>query len=94
MGDEDLGYLDSDDNRYKGFFDACGSHNKNKYPAFEVILTYYKKRIKKLTAATLSKFKKEEISEFLINYEIDYQEHFEFVRTINGYKLLSASIKN
>jgi hypothetical protein len=33
------------------------------------------------------------LSDFDKKYEIDYQEHFEFIRTKEGYKLLSVSWK-
>ncbi|ANE52410.1 WG repeat-containing protein [Flavisolibacter tropicus] len=69
---------------YKKYLNACGAHNKDQYPLYNVMLTYYKKRLKPLTAIE---------SGFLRNYEIDYQEHFEFLRTENGYKLLSVSLK-
>jgi len=32
-------------------------------------------------------------SDLLKEYEIDYQEDFEFLRTEQGYKLLSVSLK-
>ena len=96
ISDEDLNSLIFEDKLYKGFYDACGSHNKEKYPVFDVMLTYYKKRTKELNIPPPpgSKSEKWELSDFDKKYEIDYQEHFEFIRTEEGYKLLSVSLKH
>lgn len=96
ISDEDLNSLIFEDKLYKRFYDACGSHNKEKYPVFDVMLTYYKKRTKELNIPPPpgSKSEKWELSDFDKKYEIDYQEHFEFIRTDEGYKLLSVSLKH
>ena len=70
---------------YKRYLNACGEHNRDAFPLFNVMLTYYKKRPKPLDNID---------SDFWKDYEIDYQEHFSFLRTENGYKLLSVSLKN
>ncbi len=70
---------------YNRFYNACGEYNREKYPVFDVMLTYYKKRTKKLPNILLPAFDK--------TYEIKYQEHFEFLRTEDGYKLLNMSLK-
>jgi len=69
---------------YWKYLNSCGEHNHDRFPLFSVWTTYYKKRAKPLEGI---------ISGFLKEYEIDYQEHFEFLRTVQGYKLLSASWK-
>ncbi|MBY0482850.1 MAG: WG repeat-containing protein [Chitinophagaceae bacterium] len=97
ISDEDLNSLIFEDKLYKGFYNACGSHNREKYPVFEVMLTYYKKRakeIKPISSPSGGKSEKWELSGFDKKCEIDYQEHFEFIRTADGYKLLSMSLKH
>ena len=96
ISDEDLNSFIFEDKLYKSFYDACGSHNKEKYPVFDVMLTYYKKRTKELNLPPPpgSKSEKWELSDFDKKYEIDYQEHFEFIRTDEGYKLLKVSLKH
>jgi len=69
---------------YKKYRNSCGDHNWNKFPLYHVYYTYYKKREKPLEYA---------LSVFLREYDIDYQEQFEFLRTENGYKLLSVSLR-
>jgi len=64
---------------------TCGDHNNDKFPLFSVWITYYKRRAKPLENIS---------SDFLKEYEIDYQEHFEFLRTEQDYKLLSVPLKN
>jgi hypothetical protein len=69
---------------YKKYLNSCGEHKRDKFPLFDVMLNYYKKRQNPIPGIQ---------SEFLKNYEIDYQEHFEFLRTENGYRLLSVVVK-
>lgn len=66
------------------YYDACGEHNRYRFPAFHVMLTYYKKRLKPVSEIQ---------SDFIKNHEIDYQEHFLFLKTEEGYKLLQISLK-
>jgi hypothetical protein len=66
------------------YYDACGEHNRYRFPAFDVMMTYYKKRLKPLSDIQ---------SGFYKDYEINYQEHFLFLRTEEGYKLLQVSLK-
>ena len=69
---------------YKKYLNSCGEHNSDRFPIFSVWITYYKKRATPL----------ENISSALLKeYEIDYQEDFEFLRTEQGYKLLNVSVK-
>lgn len=93
---EDLNYMIFEDKIYKDFYNACGSHNKEKYPVFDVILTYYQQRTKKLnlSAPTEGSSENIQLSDFDKKYEIRYQESFEFIRTKNGYQLLSVSLKH
>lgn len=70
---------------YKKYVNACGQHRGDLFPFFEVMLTYYKKRLNPIPDIS---------SEFWRENEIDYQEHFEFLKTENGYQLLSVSVKN
>ena len=69
---------------YWKYLNSCGEHNNDKFPLFSVWITFYKKRVKPLENIS---------SDFLKEYEIDYQEDFEFLRTENGYKLLSAPLE-
>lgn len=66
------------------YYDACGEHNRYRFPAFDVMLTYYKKRLEPISEIEL---------DFDRDYEIDFQEHFLFLRTDEGYKLLQVSLK-
>jgi hypothetical protein len=70
---------------YKKYLNSCGEHNKNIYPLYNVMLTYNKKRQKPVSV--------DAAVEIADDYEIDYQEHFEFLRTESGYRLLSVSLK-
>ena len=67
---------------YRKYLNSCGEHKRDKFPLYSVMQTYYKKR-QKPNDGIQSAFHKD--------YEIDYQEHFEFLKTENGYKLLSVS---
>ena len=69
---------------FKRYYDACGEHNRYRFPAFDVMLTYYKKRLKPLTEIQTGFYK---------HHEIDYQEHYVFLRTEDGYRLLQVSLK-
>lgn len=70
---------------FRKYLNSCGVHDRYKYPVYEVIVSYYKKRTKPLS---------DDAVEFTGKYGIDYQERFEFLRTESGYKLISVSIKN
>jgi len=70
---------------FRKFFNSCGTHNKEHYPFFEVVISTYKKRKKNLTSKLFSDFDK--------TYALDYQENFDFIRTDNDYKLIAVTIK-
>ena len=55
---------------FKVYYTDCGEANDQRYPAFDVVTTHYKR-----------------------NKEFDYQEHFAFLRTADGYKLISMALK-
>ena len=74
----------TDSKLFTKYYDACGEHNRCRFPAFDVMLTYYKKRLKPLSNIQ---------SNFFRNYELNYQERFLFLRTEEGYKLLQVSLK-
>jgi len=76
---------------YRKFYNACGEHNKERFPAFDVMLNYYRKRLKPLQETPPGTDWK--LSAFERSFELDYQEHFEFLKTEEGYKLLSISLK-
>lgn len=84
IGQRSLNELIYDKAIYKKYMNACGEHNGDKFPLFNVTLTHYKKRIKPLTDSDL---------EFLKEYEINYQEQFDFLRTEKGYELLGVSLE-
>ena len=69
---------------FRQFFTSCGVHNKERYPLFEVLISTYKKRKKKLMSKLFSEFDK--------TYTLDYQENFDFIRIDNGYQLIQFSI--
>lgn len=92
---QDLNKYQFDKELYRNFYNSCGIHNRDIFPLFDVMLTYYKKRINKFKIPPAGhKLEKWEISAFDKKYEFDYQEHFEFIRTNDGYKFLSESLKN
>lgn len=68
---------------YRRYLNSCSDHNWSKYPVFSVLVTYYKKR----------PVPSEYSTGFFKDHDIDYQEDMEFLRTDDGYKLLSVSIK-
>ena len=69
---------------YKKYLNACGDHNSDRFPLYDIVITYYKKR---------EKPNEYSLSEFFRDYDTDYQELFEFLRTEQGYRLLSVSLK-
>ena len=70
---------------YRKFYTSCGIHNKERYPLFEVLISTYKKRKRKLSSKLFSEFDK--------IYVLDYQENLDFIRLENDYKLIQFSIK-
>ncbi len=74
-----------DNKIYKKYLNTCGEHDKERYPLYHVMLTYKKER--HTTAAG------DATAGAVGDYGIDYQEHFEFLRTENGYRLISVSLK-
>jgi len=70
---------------FRKFYTSCGAHNKEKFPLFEVLISTYKRRKVKLKSKLFNDFDK--------TYALDYQENFDFIRTVEGYKLIQASIK-
>lgn len=69
-------------NIYNKYFNACGAFNRYRYPSFEVLITYYREKQKPLSQKKVKDFK---------YGKIDHQEYVQFLRTDNGYKLLSLS---
>lgn len=87
--------LYSEDNViYKSFYNSCGEHLEEKYPVFSVNFEYYNKRNKKLPPQK-RQYEEGYMSEFdRENVRNDSkQDVFDFIRTDDGYKLLSVSIK-
>ena len=68
---------------YRKYMNACGEHNKDKFPLYRVVVTNYKKRQNPGPGNH---------SIFLKTHEIDYQEYFDFLKTEKGYRLLSVSV--
>ncbi|NTS43518.1 WG repeat-containing protein [Flavisolibacter sp. BT320] len=64
---------------YKKYMNACGQPNSDRFPMYNVLLTTYKKTQQTVAADTAS-------------YEIDFQESFAFLRTENGYRLISVTL--
>jgi hypothetical protein len=73
---------------FRKFFNSCGRHNAAAFPVFTVSLDYYKERIKPLALKTAASTGAAHTSK----YESDHEESFEFVRTADGYRLLSISL--
>ncbi|MGG9962515.1 WG repeat-containing protein [Ferruginibacter sp. SUN106] len=85
---DDLSGLIVEQKEYRQFFNSCGGHNAAVYPVFSVLLEYYKKRAKPLAPESPVSAGAVDISK----YETDHQESFDFIRTEQGYKLLSISL--
>lgn len=83
-------YLIYDKPLYKKYMGACGEPNADRFPLFNVTLSYHKKRETPLPPDVLND---KNVPQFYKAYEHDYQEHFEFLRTEEGYKLLGVSVK-
>ncbi|MGX7685944.1 WG repeat-containing protein [Flectobacillus roseus] len=91
----DLMFMNSEKPIYKKYFDACGRHQKEKFPTFLITIDYYRKRKEPLILKSFPQVDANwKPSEFDINFELDYQERFEFLRTSNGYKLVDVEVKN
>jgi len=69
---------------FRKFYDACGYQN-DRFPVYNVIVNFNKLRQPSPTPDREGNVKP--------LYVIDYQEHFEFLRTENGYRLISASFR-
>lgn len=99
--------ISSDDLYHDGvllrrYYNACGEHNRDRYPVFSVSLQYFKKRttpyvksrldprIPTIAGATEEEW---EPSEFEKNYEADGSEAFHFIRTEKGYQLYQVSLR-
>lgn len=82
---DDLNQFIFESDLYKKYLNSCGDHNRDRFPLYGILITYYKKRNKPAEYIT---------SGFFREYDTDYQENFEFFRSEKGFKLLSVSIKN
>jgi hypothetical protein len=91
IGDEGLNQFIFNKPVYRKYYNACGEHNRQRYPVFNVILSYYTKRGKRLPESPPRRNRT--LAEFQRPFELDYQEHFEFLKTEDGYKLLLMSLK-
>ncbi|HEY1115297.1 MAG TPA: WG repeat-containing protein, partial [Chitinophagaceae bacterium] len=63
---------------YKKYMGACGEPDDSRFPLFTVLLNYHKKQV---TPFPPNYAGQEHLSDFDKAYELDYQEHFEFLRT-------------
>lgn len=80
---------------YSRFFTACHDAFREKYPAFSVLITIYKKRAEPLPERRYGGLAPEnDLSPFERAYEQDYQESVSFIRTEEGYKLLGVSFND
>ncbi len=69
---------------FRKFYNACGYQN-DRFPIYHVIVNY-----NKLRQPLPTPDKEGNIKSLVV---LDYQEHFEFLRTENGYRLISASFR-
>lgn len=91
----DLMFVDTEKPVYKKYLDACGRHQKERFPIFLITINYYRKRKEPLILKSFPQVDANwKPSEFDINFELDYQERFEFLKTSNGYKLFEVYVKN
>jgi hypothetical protein len=68
---------------------------KREFPIFLITINYYRKRKEPLILKSFPQVDANwKPSEFDINFELDYQERFEFLKTSNGYKLFEVYVKN
>ena len=73
---------------YRKYHDGCGNHNASRFPLFEVMISFYKKRVSPIPETGNSSY-----SDFEKAFELDHQDHFGFLRTELGYRLISVSAK-
>ena len=69
---------------YRKYYDVCGFEN-DRFPVYNLIINYNKLRQPPPTPDEAGKVKS--------TYVLDYQDHFEVLRTENGYRLISASFR-
>ncbi len=69
---------------FRRFYNACG-YQDDRFPIYGVIVKYNKWRQPPPTPNKDGNFKPLQV--------IDYQEYFEFLRTENGYRLISATFR-
>lgn len=90
----DLMFVDTEKPVYKKYLDACGRHQKERFPIFLITINYYRKRKEPLILKSFPQVDANwKPSEFYINHELDYQERFEFLKTSDGYKLFEVYVK-
>jgi WG containing repeat len=78
---------------YTKFYNTCGYPNSKKYPLFNTVISYYKKRDKSLSDTSITEKIAKPKSKFFLDYELDYQQDLLFIRTEKGYKLLEVSLE-
>jgi hypothetical protein len=90
---DDLNWYTYTKKIYTKFYNACGYPNSKKYPLFNAVISYYKKRDKSLTDTSIAEKIAKPKSKFFLEYELDYQQDLLFIRTEKGYKLLEVSLE-
>lgn len=85
IGQTDLNQFIFDTPIFRKFYNTCGYQNE-KFPVYKVIVNY-----KKLRQPSPTPDKEGNVKSLLV---LDYQELFEFLRTENGYQLISASFRD
>lgn len=69
---------------FRKYYNNCG-YQADRFPVYNVIVHYYKWR-----QPSIAPGNEKNLTSQLV---LDYQEHFEFLRTEDGYRLISASFR-
>lgn len=84
IGQTYFGHFNLDPPTFKKYYNACG-YQDDRFPVYIAIVNYNK--LRQPPPTTDNEGNVEPL------YVIDYQESFEFLRTENGYRLISASFR-
>ena len=84
MGRTNFMQFSCDKSIFRKYYNVCG-YQEDRFPAYIVIVNYNKLRQPPPTPDNEGNVKS--------LFAIDYQEQFEFLRTENGYRLISASFR-
>jgi hypothetical protein len=82
---------DGQDAPFRKYYKACGGHDTDRFPLFEVVVNHYKKKDKPYKQAGGKKGSISVADRFYLEHDVDCSEIYRFIRTENGYKLYDVS---